>query len=90
MFLDMTVHDFDMARWLVGEEFESIFAAGSALINKEVEEFSDIDTAMLTLKTSSGKMVQINNSRHACYGYDQRIEVFGSKIKFSYLSLSRL
>ena len=79
LFLDMTIHDFDMARWLLGEEITEVFATGSTLINKEISDFQDIDTAMLTLKTKTGKIVQINNSRRACYGYDQRVEVFGSK-----------
>jgi myo-inositol 2-dehydrogenase/D-chiro-inositol 1-dehydrogenase len=79
MFYDMTIHDFDMARWLMGEDITEVFATGSALILPELTEFGDIDSAYIVLKTASGKMARIGNSRFAAFGYDQRIEVFGQK-----------
>jgi myo-inositol 2-dehydrogenase/D-chiro-inositol 1-dehydrogenase len=80
LFLDFTIHDFDMARWLLGEEPVEVFAWGAVLVDPRVRtEGKDIDTAMLLLRTASGKMCHINNTRRAVYGYDQRIEAFGSK-----------
>ena len=79
LFRDMMIHDFDMARFLVGEEFESVSAMGSVLVDPAVGTAGDVDTAVATLKTASGKLVSITNSRRAAYGYDQRIEVHGSK-----------
>lgn len=79
IFRDMMVHDLDMARFLLGEEPVEIFAVGSCLVDPEIGKAGDIDTAMVTLKTASGKLCQISNSRRATYGYDQRIEVHGSK-----------
>jgi myo-inositol 2-dehydrogenase/D-chiro-inositol 1-dehydrogenase len=79
MFRDMTIHDFDMARWLLSEEPCEVFASGSCLVNPEIAEFGDIDTAMIILKTASGKLCHISNSRRSAYGYDQRIEAFGEK-----------
>jgi myo-inositol 2-dehydrogenase/D-chiro-inositol 1-dehydrogenase len=80
LFLDFTIHDFDMARWLLGEEPVEVFAWGAVLVDPRVRtEGNDIDTAMLLLRTASGKMCHINNTRRAAYGYDQRIEVFGAK-----------
>jgi len=79
LFRDMMIHDLDMARFLLGEEPSSVYAAGSCLVDPAIGEAGDIDTAVVTLKTASGKICQISNSRRACYGYDQRIEVFGSK-----------
>ncbi len=79
MFYDMTIHDFDMARFLLGEEVDEVFATGSTLIMPELSEFHDVDSALCVLKTKSGKMVKISNSRFAAFGYDQRIEVFGDK-----------
>ncbi|HEU4925365.1 MAG TPA: inositol 2-dehydrogenase [Burkholderiales bacterium] len=80
LFLDFTIHDFDMARWLLGEEPVEIFAWGAVLVDPRVRtEGKDIDTAMLLLRTASGKMCHINNTRRAVYGYDQRIEVLGAK-----------
>ncbi|GGH31279.1 myo-inositol 2-dehydrogenase [Cribrihabitans marinus] len=78
LFRDMTIHDFDMARFLLGEEPVEIFAAGSCLVDAGIGAAGDIDTAAVTLRTASGKLCQINNSRRASYGYDQRIEVHGS------------
>ena len=78
IFKDMTIHDLDMARWLLGEEPTEIYAVGSCLIDESFADHKDIDTAVVILKTDSGKICQINNSRKSSFGYDQRIEVFGS------------
>ncbi len=78
-FRDMTIHDFDMARWLLGEEPVEIFAYGSCLVDPSVAEIGDTDSVMIVMKTASGKLCHINNSRRAAYGYDQRIEVHGVK-----------
>jgi myo-inositol 2-dehydrogenase/D-chiro-inositol 1-dehydrogenase len=78
IFRDMMIHDFDMARFLLGEDPISVFAVGSALIDPAIGEAGDVDTAAVTLTTASGKICQISNSRRATYGYDQRIEVHGS------------
>ena len=76
LFKDMMIHDFDVARWLLGEEFVSVYAAGSALTDPKVAtEGQDIDTASVVMTTASGRQVTILNSRRASYGYDQRIEV---------------
>ncbi len=77
-FRDMTIHDFDMARWMLGEEPVEVFAYGAALVDPAVAEAGDIDSCMVLLRTASGRMAHINNSRRATYGYDQRVEVFGS------------
>jgi myo-inositol 2-dehydrogenase/D-chiro-inositol 1-dehydrogenase len=79
LFRDMMIHDFDMARWLLNEEFVEVFATASCLVDPAIGEAGDVDSALVTLKTASGILCQINNSRRAVYGYDQRIEVFGSK-----------
>ncbi len=79
IFRDMMIHDFDMARFLLGEEPVSIYATGSSLVDPAIGEAGDVDTAAVTLKTTSGKICQISNSRRATYGYDQRLEVHGSK-----------
>ena len=78
-FRDMTIHDFDMARWLLGEEPVEVHAIGSCLVDPAIGKAGDIDSAMVLLRTASGKLCHINNSRRATYGYDQRIEVHGSK-----------
>jgi myo-inositol 2-dehydrogenase/D-chiro-inositol 1-dehydrogenase len=78
MFKDMMIHDFDMGRWLLGEEPVEVFAIGSVLIDEAIGIAGDIDTAIATLKMASGRLCQITNSRRCSYGYDQRIEVFGS------------
>lgn len=77
MFLDMTIHDFDMARFQIGE-VEEIYAIGNVLIEPELKEFGDIDTNIVTLKFANGAVGSIDNSRQAVYGYDQRLEVFCS------------
>jgi len=78
-FRDMTIHDFDMARWLLGEEPVEVFAYGSALVDPGLARIGDIDSAMVLMRTASGRLAHINNSRRASYGYDQRIEVHGAK-----------
>ena len=78
LFRDMMIHDLDMARFLLGEEPIAIYATGSCLVDPKIGKAGDIDTAAVTLRTASGKLCQINNSRRATYGYDQRIEVHGS------------
>ena len=75
MFLDMTIHDFDMARFQVGE-VDEVYAIGNVLIEPELKEFGDIDTNIVTLKFANGAVGAIDNSRQAVYGYDQRLEVF--------------
>ncbi|UEM18644.1 inositol 2-dehydrogenase [Skermanella mucosa] len=78
LFRDMTIHDFDMARYLVGDIVE-IQAMGAALVDPMFAEEGDIDSAMIVLRAASGALVHINNSRRCAYGYDQRIEAFGEK-----------
>jgi len=78
LFRDMTIHDFDMARWMLGEEPVEVFAHGANLVDPAIGAAGDIDSAMVLLRTASGRMAHINNSRRASYGYDQRVEVFGS------------
>ncbi|MFN6955262.1 MAG: inositol 2-dehydrogenase [Acetobacteraceae bacterium] len=77
-FRDMTIHDLDMARWLLGEEPAEVFAWGAALVDPAVAAAGDTDSCMVLLRTATGRMAHINNSRRTCYGYDQRIEVHGS------------
>ncbi len=79
IFRDMMIHDLDLARFLVGEEFVVVNALGSALVDKKIGEEGDCDTAAVQMQTASGKICVITNSRRATYGYDQRIEVHGSK-----------
>lgn len=79
LFLDMTIHDFDMARFLSGSEVEEVFAYGTNLVSSEIKAAGDIDTALINLKFASGAIGVIDNSREAVYGYDQRVEVFGNK-----------
>jgi myo-inositol 2-dehydrogenase/D-chiro-inositol 1-dehydrogenase len=78
IFLDMTIHDFDMARYLVGQEVESIYAAGGVMVDPAIGEAGDVDTAVITLHFAGGTLGVIDNSRRAVYGYDQRVEVFCS------------
>ena len=79
LFRDMMIHDFDMARFLLGEDAVEVFAVGSSLVDPAIGKAGDVDTAAVVLKTASGKICQISNSRRATYGYDQRIEVHGSR-----------
>ncbi|MCA1969489.1 MAG: inositol 2-dehydrogenase [Rhizobium sp.] len=78
IFRDMTIHDFDMARFLLGEEIETVMASASVLVDPKIGELGDYDSASLILTTKSGRQALISNSRRASYGYDQRIEVHGS------------
>ena len=79
MFLDMTIHDFDMARFLVGSDVEEVYVQSAVIVDPAIGEAGDVDTAVITMKMSNGALVVIDNSRRAAYGYDQRAEVFGSK-----------
>ena len=79
LFRDMTIHDFDMARFLLAEEVVSVSARASCLVDAAIGEAGDVDTAVITMTTASGKLAQISNSRRASFGYDQRIEVHGSR-----------
>lgn len=79
MFMDMSIHDFDMARYMSGSEITEVFVHGVSLIDPVFSENGDIDTAIISLKFANGAVGVIDNSRKAVYGYDQRIEVFGSK-----------
>lgn len=79
IFRDMTIHDFDMARFLLGEEPVSVSAHASVLVDKKIGEAGDYDSVSVILETASGRQALISNSRRATYGYDQRIEVHGSK-----------
>ena len=79
LFRDMTIHDLDMARFLLGEEPVEVQAAASVLVDPAIADIGDVDTAVVTLRTESGRLCQISNSRRAGYGYDQRIEVQGAK-----------
>ena len=79
LFLDMTVHDFDMARYVIGSEVTEVYARGAVRITPELATFGDADTAVVTLTHANGCLTVIDNSRQAVYGYDQRVEVFGSR-----------
>jgi myo-inositol 2-dehydrogenase/D-chiro-inositol 1-dehydrogenase len=78
IFLDMTIHDFDMARFLMGSEVTQVFVAGGVRVDPKIGEAGDIDTAITTLWFANGAIGTIDNCREAVYGYDQRVEVFGS------------
>ena len=79
MFLDMTIHDFDMARFLAGCDAKEIYVQAAVRIDPEIGKAGDVDTAVITMKMENGSIVTIDNSRKAVYGYDQRVEVFGSQ-----------
>ncbi len=79
MFLDMTIHDFDMVRFLAGCDAEEIYVQSAVLVDPAIGEAGDVDTAVITLKMENGAIAVIDNSRRAAYGYDQRAEAFGSK-----------
>ncbi|NOU67427.1 inositol 2-dehydrogenase [Paenibacillus sp. LMG 31461] len=79
IFMDMMIHDFDMARFVSGSEVEEVYAVGNVLINPDFAQHGDVDTAVVTLRFANGALGVIDNSRQAVYGYDQRVEVFGSK-----------
>lgn len=78
LFFDKMVHFFDLARWFTGEEIVAVSAMGSVIADPVFADFGDIDTALVTLRTGSGALVQIDNARRAVYGYDDRIELFGT------------
>lgn len=78
IFVDMTIHDFDMARYLTGDEVTEVYASGGVLVDPAIGQAGDIDTALTVLKFAGGAIGTIDNSRRAVYGYDQRVEVFGS------------
>ncbi len=78
LFRDMAIHDLDMARWLLGEDPDEIAASGSSVAFPEIGAAGDVDTALILLRTPAGRLCSVSNSRHASYGYDQRIEVHGS------------
>ena len=78
IFLDMTIHDFDMVRFLSGDEVESVYAVGGVTVDKAIGEAGDIDTAVITMKLKGGTLAVIDNCRRATYGYDQRAEAFGA------------
>ena len=79
LFRDMMIHDFDMARFLMAEEFVIVNALGASLVDKGIGEAGDVDTAAVQMQTASGRIAVITNSRRATYGYDQRMEVHGAK-----------
>ena len=79
LFRDMMIHDFDMARFLMGEEFVLVQALGASLVDREIGKAGDVDTAAVQMQTASGRIAVITNSRRATYGYDQRIEVHGAE-----------
>ena len=78
LFLDMSIHDFDMACYLSQQNVKKVYSTGSVFGNKEIKEIGDIDTAVTTITFENGSIATIDNSRKANYGYDQRVEVFGS------------
>lgn len=78
-FCDSTIHDLDLARWILGEDPEDLFTAASCMVVPELAEIGDVDTAMTVMRTPSGRLCHINNSRQAVYGFDQRLEAFGNK-----------
>ena len=78
VFLDMTIHDFDMARYLLGCEVTEVFATGAVLVDSGIGAAGDVDTAVVVMRYTNGAICTIDNSRQAVFGYDQRVEVFGS------------
>jgi myo-inositol 2-dehydrogenase/D-chiro-inositol 1-dehydrogenase len=87
MFLDMTIHDFDMARYIMGKEVKQVYASAAVFWGEEIKAAEDIDTAVITLKFEDDSMAVIDNSRKAVYGYDQRLEVFNENGVHSALPL---
>ena len=79
IFLDMTIHDFDMVKYLSGSEIAELYVKGGCFVDPEIEKANDVDTAIINMSLKNGVLATINNSRQAVYGYDQRIEVLGSK-----------
>jgi myo-inositol 2-dehydrogenase/D-chiro-inositol 1-dehydrogenase len=87
MFLDMTIHDFDMARFLVGDEVEEVYTSGAVMVDPEIGKAGDLDTALIVLRFKNGVIGTIDNCRHAAYGYDQRVEILGSAGKIETANL---
>lgn len=83
MFLDMTIHDFDMARFLIGDEVEEIYTSGGVMVDPEIGKAGDLDTAMIVMRFRNGVVGTIDNCRQAAYGYDQRVEILGSNGKIA-------
>lgn len=81
IFLDMTIHDFDMARFLIGAEVEEIYTTAGVMVDPEIGKAGDLDTALIVMRFRNGVIGTIDNSRKAVYGYDQRVEILGSKGK---------
>jgi len=81
IFLDMTIHDFDMARFLIGDEVEEIYTTAGVMVDPAIGQAGDLDTALTVLRFRNGVIGSIDNSRKAAYGYDQRVEILGSKGK---------
>ena len=79
--MDMTIHDFDMARFLIGDEVEEIYTAGGVMVDPEIGKAGDLDTALIVMRFRNGVIGTIDNSRKAVYGYDQRVEILGSEGK---------
>jgi myo-inositol 2-dehydrogenase/D-chiro-inositol 1-dehydrogenase len=79
IFKDMLIHDFDVFRWILGDEAASVYAIGSCLVQREIGEAGDVDSTAVTIRTKAGRLCQINTTRRAAYGYDQRFEVLGPK-----------
>ena len=79
LFRDMMIHDFDLARFVLGAEPIEVFAMASVMVDQQIGQLGDVDTAMVTLATAGGALCHINNSRRSVYGYDQRLEAFGAK-----------
>jgi myo-inositol 2-dehydrogenase/D-chiro-inositol 1-dehydrogenase len=83
IFVDMTIHDFDMARFLIGDEVEEIYTSAGVMVDPEIGKAGDLDTALIVLRFRNGVIGTIDNSRKAVYGYDQRVEILGSKGKIA-------
>ena len=83
MFMDMTIHDFDMARFLIGDEVREIYTSGGVMVDQAIGEEGDLDTALIVLRFRNGVIGTIDNCRQAAYGYDQRVEILGSEGKIA-------
>jgi myo-inositol 2-dehydrogenase/D-chiro-inositol 1-dehydrogenase len=83
LFMDMTIHDFDMARFLMGDEVEEIYTSAGVMVDAEIGKAGDVDTALIVLRFRHGAIGTIDNCRKAVYGYDQRVEVLGSAGKIA-------
>jgi myo-inositol 2-dehydrogenase/D-chiro-inositol 1-dehydrogenase len=83
IFMDMTIHDFDMARFIIGDEVEEIYTTGGVMVDPEIGLAGDLDTALIVLRFRNGVIGTIDNSRNAAYGYDQRVEILGSEGKIA-------